>query len=457
MRYIDSGGRDPLHALGTWLEGEAKAAPTELRLQSGFFGADGLLAMLPAFHQLRQTNGLTRVVIGSNKCATLVSDVEILADQLDLGRSNARLGLVSFSSGFFHPKSYHFRRPDGSQAAYVGSANLSFSGVTAQHIEAGVILDTVAGDPPHILDEIAKAVDDWWVGGRLGFYSVSGKADILALENLGIIRQPPPPTSGGNSAGNGSGPKLPSLKPLIKLPIAPWTAKSKLNSPPPAPSPTTPTSANNLISVPISPPYPQYVLFKPNATQATSGVTALTGTGLPGAAAGLIVRLNKDSARHWLGGVGTANLSIPVPSISTLRFGIFKGKFDRPRAEFELEMRYWSTSGSLKSSPTTTSIMVYGFAPGETGHGDVRMVIPKPPARQIADLVAAAGLPMPQVGDVALLEWPDLSRPTFRLTMIQRNHSLHANADQQLVAAIASGQQVGHGACWLPSGLSPVW
>jgi hypothetical protein len=41
---------------------------------------------------------------------------------LGLPRQNACLGIVRYDQGFFHPKTYHLRRSDGSQCAYVGSA-----------------------------------------------------------------------------------------------------------------------------------------------------------------------------------------------------------------------------------------------------------------------------------------------------------------------------------------------
>ena len=68
---------------------------------------------------------------------------------------------------------------------------------------------------------------------------------------------------------------------------------------------------------------------------------------MPGGNVGLVIRLNKDSARHWLGRDGTANVSIPVPTVSTLRFGMFQGKYSRPRVEFNIEMRYIGATGQF--------------------------------------------------------------------------------------------------------------
>ena len=370
MRYIDSGNRQPQDAVGRWLEDEAQKAPAELRLQSGFFGADGLAVLLPAFPGLRGTDGLTRAVIGSNNCETLAGDISILASELGLGRPNAHLGVVAYANGFFHPKTYHFRRSDGSQTAYVGSANLSGLGISGQHIEAGIILDTASGDPAAILDDIARAVDAWWSGTTSGFYGVLSAADITSLTSRGILRSSPAPTTRAAptaSSAGGTGPALPSLRPLMNL----TRVRNQTPSPASTAAPTaTPSSGPAVSSVAITAslptatvsPYPPYVLFAPNANTPTVGPNALTGALLPGNAIGLIIRLNRDNARHWMGGVGTANLSVPVAVMQTLRFGMFKRKFDRPRAEFTLEMRYWTPNRQVRAVSTRSGSIGIPFA-----------------------------------------------------------------------------------------------
>ena len=54
---------------------------------------------------------------------------------------------------------------DGSEAAYVGSANLTPPGLSL-HVEAGILLDSNDGDPASILREIATAIDAWFTGSR---------------------------------------------------------------------------------------------------------------------------------------------------------------------------------------------------------------------------------------------------------------------------------------------------
>ncbi len=468
LKYIDSGTRNSSEALGHWVASQVVAEVRELRWQTGFFSVDGLPAFLPALSALAAADLTVNVLIGSNDCETLQAHALTLVSVMGLPRSKARLGIVNYAGSFFHPKVYHFRRSDGSQTAYLGSANLTLPGVTGLHIEAGLLLDTRDGDPDSVLNSIAQAIDEWFTGSRPGLEIVSSNADVTRLTSAGVLAAAPPPRSPASAGGGAGGtvPSRPRLQPLLRFPPMPGGAISLgapstgIGSAPAAPvgSPPTPhRTAPALASVPQSPPYPPYVLFAPGSTTPTRGVTALSGATLPGGYSGLVVRLNRDSARHWRAGTGTANISIPVPIVGTLRFGIYNGKYVRPRVEFEMQMRYLSGSTSLVAPAAETNVMVYGFAPGETGHGDVRMVVPKPPAANIGGQVAKAGLPLPNDGDCALLEWPTSADPAFKLTLLDTRSPLFAQAQTLWTNASVANQLVGQGACWLPPGISPPW
>lgn len=120
-------------------------------------------------------------------------------------------------------------------------------------------------------------------------------------------------------------------------------------------------------------------------------------------------------------------------------------------------MRYLFDAGDLRVGPGETNVMVYGFAKGETGHGDVRLVVPKQPASQIGELVREAKRQMPADGDVVLLEWPTSESPTFRLSLLESRSRLAAEGVRQFEEAAKKNQLVGRGACWLSPGLSPSW
>ncbi|WP_410050928.1 phospholipase D family protein [Bradyrhizobium sp. SZCCHNR3054] len=438
-----------------------KADVVELRWQSGFFSADGLRPFVPCLTRLAASNSVVSAVVGSNDGDTQQADVETLVSLMGLPRSKGSLGVVSYSGAFFHPKTYHLKRSDGSQAAYVGSANLSLAGVGSLHVEAGLIVDTRDGDAAAVLDEIARGVDDWFTTARAGFERVKSSADVSKLVAAGVLSVAPSPSAvAQKGGGGGTKPGRPRLQPLVRFPALPGSAGATSKTTSAATksaAPSSPAAPTGLPAVPQNPPYPSYLLFAPGATAPTSGAAALSGASLPGGYTGLIVRLNRDSSRHWRGAGGTSNISIPVPTVQVLRFGIFQGKRPRPRAEFQIEMRYVGRTMTLNADPTDTNVMAYGFSPGDTGHGDVRLVIPKPPAVRLAELVQSNSLTLPADGDVAFLEWPTQQSPTFKLSLLQRPSPLFRSATQAYEKAASNNQLVGQGACWLTPGLSPPW
>lgn len=141
MKYHDTGSRDPSEALSTWLQEVINDEVSEFRVQTGYFSAKALGLILPVLERGAQSDLLTNCLLGSNNASTLKIHVEKLYELLGMPRTNAHLGIVSFGTGLFHPKAYHIRRNDGSQAAYVGSANLTREGL-ALNIEAAISLDT---------------------------------------------------------------------------------------------------------------------------------------------------------------------------------------------------------------------------------------------------------------------------------------------------------------------------
>ena len=311
MRYIDTGTRDRTQALGLWLSDLNDSDVCALRFQSGYFGALGLAPLVPLIQRLTDRHLQVSCVLGSNSCETSHRDVEILFDLLGCPRSEARIAIISYKTGLYHPKVYHVSRVDGSQAAYVGSANLTSSGTIGLNIEAGVILDTALGDPVEPLEDIASAVDAWFDGTRAGVSIVTSHSDIAGLTTDGILAEAPvsTPRSSTPSSDN-SARRAVGLSPLVNFPSVPGSATTTPPShgiadatPSVAPSPI-PAIPPVLPSAQVQPPtpwegFPPYVLLSSGATTPTSGVAALSGAMLPGGVAGLIVCLNNDSARHF--------------------------------------------------------------------------------------------------------------------------------------------------------------
>lgn len=195
MKYIDTGSRRPDQSLGEWLTRTLRSRGVQaIRWQTGYFSAEILDYFKPQLARLSKHDALVRVLIGSNDGRTKSSDLKRLLTLAGAPRSGLQLGVVSYGTGYFHPKTVHITRNDGSQAAYVGSANLTRSGAEL-HVEAGVVLDSAKGDDPLLLQAVARAIDDWFGSSRPGLHEIGTAANLSALIKLSLLdrRQPPKP------------------------------------------------------------------------------------------------------------------------------------------------------------------------------------------------------------------------------------------------------------------------
>lgn len=272
MRYIDSGSRNPQDALGTWLGNEliGTSSIAALRVQSGFFGSEALGYFEDALKLLSQSDGHTRFLVGSNDGQTRRAAMADLLAVTGKPRAGLQIGIVSYQSGFFHPKVFHFQRSDGSSTAYVGSANLTGPGASSLHVEAGLILDSKKGDPSTVLDSIADSIDSWFVGPHLGFYGVNSDADLDPLVVARVLDVPQPPRTKravqpAGVQGSGTVVKAHSLKPLVAVPpvqtpLPPKTPtggavssaggqQAPVTTTPPAPQPTSPVPPSRQAAV----------------------------------------------------------------------------------------------------------------------------------------------------------------------------------------------------------------
>jgi NgoFVII restriction endonuclease N-terminal PLD domain len=248
VQYIDTASRDPRGTLGAWLDAHVvrDSSVNALRWQTGFFGAGSLGYFAALMTRLRASDRVLHVLVGSNDGATTRSDLETLLVLAGPPRKNQRIGIVSFENAYFHSKTIHLAREDDSSAAYVGSANLTGSGVTSLHVEAGIVLDTRKGDDPNVLAEIAAAVDWWFQGPRQGLNQITAPTDLDGLVSTGVLNVPRPvlaarPSLKGQRTASSGG----RLAPLVKAP--PLPAGVKVTQPativalPPAASPVVPT------------------------------------------------------------------------------------------------------------------------------------------------------------------------------------------------------------------------
>lgn len=248
MRYIDSGKRNREEALGSWLDlNVLNRKLLSLRWQSGFFNAEALGYFATALAHLRSTNGATHLLAGSNDGATQQAALAALLELAGPARSNLKIGVISFENAYFHPRTIHFGREDGSHAAYVGSANLTGSGVSALHIEAGLILDTLDGDDPAVLTAIARAIEWWFVEPRAGLNVISASADLQTLVSAGVLNVPQPPRVNRQiTRGSSTQTQNAYLAKLVALPDLPLQRARSETRPPPRGSEQPPTRAPSI-------------------------------------------------------------------------------------------------------------------------------------------------------------------------------------------------------------------
>ena len=223
MRYIDTGIRTADQTVANWFEQIVAAGVTEFRCQVGYFTLEGCGLLVPTLKRCASEGTPLRLLLGSNSGATLASDVAFLAGALDISRNNVSMGVVTFAGSLFHPKVYHFVRPDRSQAAYVGSANFTGPGTSGLNIEAGIILDTNDGDDEALLREIARQIERWFDEGLPGLFPVNSHTDIHRLLAEHILATAPTRSSaepgeeprGSDTRSNAT---KASLRPLVRLP-----------------------------------------------------------------------------------------------------------------------------------------------------------------------------------------------------------------------------------------------
>jgi hypothetical protein len=306
-----------------------------------------------------------------------------------------------------------------------------------------------------MLDAVAWGVDAWFDSNRAGLHRISSNEDVQRLVHEGVLTdvppQRPPVPEPRRPARTGESVRA-TLRPLIPLPRLYLPGQEVVEA-------AVEAAELRRIIVPATPRsgFPQYLLFAPGENTPTRGASALSGSALPMNVSGLIVRLSRDSGRQFAGQRGTANISIPVATLNTFRFGIFRGKYLRPRAEFPLEMRYVTSTRVIVVPQAETNIMSYGSRQGETSHGDMRMLVPAD-AKTLADRITAANRPLPRHGDVVLLEWPTVeSGYTMRLSFLDREMELFRRAVGLFNDARDTGTTIGKGACWLPQNFSPAW
>lgn len=487
MQYKDTSFGDENDTVAKWLQELNPQDIEEFRLQSGYFHGKAVYAIQNLLHALREEQKNVSILIGANDCDTLYSDICDLATCIGLPRAGGRLGVVAFDNALFHPKVYHVKMSDGTQKAFVGSANFTEAGIAGLNIEAGVSLDSSDDSNLEVLERMAETIDRWFERNEdQGFYKVEDLTDAEALRERGILSVSRPTRQRRPTSAEKGSDKLTRRKVLISLP-APEESEEDYEeedgideTPDDAEPPGTDgggtqeaeddeervddPSAEEEEQTPTLPcvtlpGFPDYLLFAPDAEDETSGYEALSSLPLPKGAVGLVMKLKPATARKFTGGKGTADINIPIKAIKTIRFGR-KGKHERPCAKVLFKVRYISTSetdqAQIVMPQTNTRIQGYGYTSEETGHRDLRMTLPTRTVEHLKTAIEDEGFTVPAADDLFLLEWPNSESDCFGLTFLGRGSEEEATAKRIYKRAVADNSALGD-MCWLPPNSFPGW
>jgi hypothetical protein len=224
MKYIDSSVLEADQTVAYWMDEVVASGVKEFRCQAGYFTLEGTSPVLSSISKCASAGAQVSLLLGSNDGSTLASHISFLAGKLNVPLANVSLGIVRYEDALFHPKVYVFHRCDGSITAYVGSANMTGSGVSGRNVEAGLILDSLNGDDEAIIEQISSRIDDWFAHPPESLFIIDGPDVIEALLTDGDLATRPAPRLGLGKDEKGNGaekPKKARRKPLIKLPPIP--------------------------------------------------------------------------------------------------------------------------------------------------------------------------------------------------------------------------------------------
>ena len=147
--FLDGAG-----ALAAWLLPRMQSADL-VAIRTGWLSAAGIDAIFPALVRALENGGSAMIV------ANAPDDMTDAAAYLRLSHLVARfpgqIAVVLAIDVFQHGKVYYIRSRGGREAAYIGSANLTGSGLERNH-ETGVAFSN--GEP--IIAQVLESVTSWW-------------------------------------------------------------------------------------------------------------------------------------------------------------------------------------------------------------------------------------------------------------------------------------------------------
>lgn len=411
MRYLDTGSRDLADTLYEWLH-HALIDATYFGCQTGYFSYDGMFPLEQRFLDLLNRSGEIHLVVGANEGGIRKVDLEDVLDLFEKapGSTHSSLVLVAADDVLMHPKTYYIEQANGTKHAFIGSANLTHSGL-GRNIEAAITVDST-NDPAAPFAAFRRAVDKWRLKDHPNAHLVS-RTSLGELVDRGVIGHPTrtpspvPPEARRNRATT-----FPVLGAILKLPRKKRT-----------PSPATPVTQ-----------------------QATAPVPIGTLSTLPVGVIGIIKRLSALDTKGFHGGTGTLYIALPLALAEKLPMAPY-GSNSEPRIEVSVEARLDTVAGEVVlSGPSPTNITHVGSGSLSSSHSDLRFNYLTTVNRGIQNLAAEFGVEVPQPEDLVTIEL--LEGVRARVTFITDQASII-----NLMPLLTQSSSWG----WLPTSTSPPW
>jgi len=192
MRYIDGVLDGAEGDLLVWLSSQLADASV-IGLKTSFFTVAGAETVAPSLRQFLDRGGRFHAVLGGYPEQTdpgaLRMIVALVADFPD----HASVHLATPASGWQNAKTYYVRNGDDRAVAYIGSANLTRGGLTANH-EAGVVLDSDVDDK-RVVEAVFDGIRAWSEHPHTQLATpevVTAFAEKARLSRIGRARRPGP-------------------------------------------------------------------------------------------------------------------------------------------------------------------------------------------------------------------------------------------------------------------------
>ncbi len=415
MRYVDSASRQLSDTLHAWLAGVLPRA-AYFGCQTGYFRFDAVAPFEDDIKTLLERGGRVDLVVGANEERLSEVDLEQALELLASGSpSQSSFTLVGARDGLFHPKTYYVALTDGAAVAAVGSANLTWPGLT-HHIEACVLLDSRTDDPA-ILDRIRDAIEAWPARASSASLGARPVTNELVRKLAADRAIDPVPIETVSRSSGGARSFFPPLPRITGLPRRRGTRR--------------PASRRVVDS------RPEYMF-----TGAQSP--------FPLGAIGIVKRLSRTDTKGFGGRPGTPYLALPANKAelaSRLPMHPY-GVHEEPRLDLRVEARLDAAIAAVvNSGRDATNITHVGVGTTQSGNVDLRFNLQHGIHAGLRYVATQTGARLPEPGDPVAVEFVENGR-LARLTFASVD-PLRAT----LLKLLLPGRPWG----WLPDGVVPEW